>query len=237
MNEETQPLNRAHEGLTSSSGPFRLESEMFTALPSAWLSVLGIPSSAIVSVLREPTIVGVIPDVLISLWGEADVHTPKRPHSYLEAYLLALIEQRAGLSQAEILSDLHLTESAAARALHRLVASGSVLQDREGHYQIREEAKTSKASVIAVEVKMRRWREALEQARSYMKFADQAFVLLDGNQVQVSESVADAFREAGVGLLLQYGGVLHLEIPASSVSSFSADRVQAIQKLAAARAT
>ena len=54
----------------------------------------------------------------------------------------------------------------------------------------------------AVELKLRRWREALDQAINYLKFADRAYVVLDGDQIARDEEMIKAFRAYGVGLLM-----------------------------------
>lgn len=57
------------------------------------------------------------------------------------------------------------------------------------------------AEVIAVEAKLTRWRDALEQATFYRRYADRAFVLLPRASAETAFRHAADFRAAGVGLL------------------------------------
>lgn len=59
-----------------------------------------------------------------------------------------------------------------------------------------------RSTVVAVEVKLRRWQEALGQAKLYRVFADQVYVALDGHSGPPPEAALQAFVTARVGLLL-----------------------------------
>jgi hypothetical protein len=54
---------------------------------------------------------------------------------------------------------------------------------------------------MAVEAKLTRWREAIEQARDYLRFSTAAYVALPDSVVQSNAAIAHACKEAYVGLL------------------------------------
>src|SRR2546430_16974350 len=84
----------------SSSGPFRFESDMFASVseylprhiaraPDRWIQ------------LREPAIGNVIPDLLFGEWRD-ELRPLKRNFTFVEAHILALLEEHAELIDAEI---------------------------------------------------------------------------------------------------------------------------------------
>jgi hypothetical protein len=56
----------------------------------------------------------------------------------------------------------------------------------------------------------------LEQAAAYRTFADQAYVVLDGNQVKLTATMKAAFVSRGIGLFMQYGKKLERKIVAAA---------------------
>ncbi len=57
------------------------------------------------------------------------------------------------------------------------------------------------ADVVAVELKLRAWREALRQATAYQLAADRAYVALPLRGAQVAHRARFAFEREGIGLL------------------------------------
>ncbi len=56
------------------------------------------------------------------------------------------------------------------------------------------------ADVVAVEAKLSKWRAALHQAISYLRFSDSAFVAMDATRIRVSTMMLRQFEDSGVGL-------------------------------------
>lgn len=59
----------------------------------------------------------------------------------------------------------------------------------------------ARSEVIAVEAKLTRWRDALEQAVVYRRYADRVYVLLPAESAVVAVEHKDTFLAEGVGLL------------------------------------
>jgi DNA-binding transcriptional ArsR family regulator len=214
---------------TGHSGPFRFEREMFASLSELLPAKIASDPDRLVC-LREPAVGNVIPDLLFGEWGE-DLRPLKRNFTVIEARVLALLEQRDELLGSEISQILHLSAPAAARAFKRIQDSGLVLTTRDGKMSVDAGCFTRGLLVTAVELKLRRWREALDQAASYLKFADRAYVVLDGEQIARDEEMIRAFGSSGVGLFILRAAGLAEVVSAKAQQCVSAQRVQAVQKL------
>src|SRR5260370_1984192 len=151
--------------------------------------------------LREPTVGNVIPDLLFGEWTE-ELRPLKRNFTFIEARILALLEERDELLESEISQILHLSAPAAARAFKRIQGSGLVLPTRDGKISLDAGCFTRALFLTAVELKFRRWGVALDQAGNYLKFADRAYVVLDGDQIARDEEMIKTFRAPRVGLLM-----------------------------------
>ena len=212
-----------------SSGPFRFERDMFEVvtellprqvarMPNRWIQ------------LKEPAVGNVIPDLLCGEWGD-DLRPLKKRFTFVEARMLALLEQHDELCEPEITDILHLSEPAAARAFKRIERSGLVIRTTGGKISLDAGGFTRGLIVTAIELKLSRWREALEQATSYLKFADRAYVILDADRTLGGEEMLDAFRASNVGLfVLKAGGLTEL-MSAKEQHCVSVQRIQAVQKL------
>jgi hypothetical protein len=212
--------------------PFRLEREMLDPLNRALPTVLGFPSSSHWIALREPTIGSVIPDLLIGVAPEVKPVRSRRRCTVLEAHVVALLEGTAPLSTLQIIESLYLTRMGAEYTLGRLHRSGVLVQTEGDHWTIAEAASTAGIEIVAIEAKLRRWRDALAQASAYRTFANRVYAVLDGNQVTRSDILVESFQDAGVGLLLQYGPLVEPVVQAPRFDPPpSPHRIQAADKL------
>jgi hypothetical protein len=217
--------------MTSHRHVFSLEQDMLPALRRTLPKAVGIARHHLVSVLTEPFIGGIIPDILIGETSRQNTRSLQRRITFLQASVLALVERHPQLAEGEVLSQLHITPQAARRALEGLERAGAIRRESSGEVRLRRAAATSHLVITAVEVKLKRWREALAQAISYRRFADRVFIVLDGNRVSPSNEALLALAAASVGLFLQYRTKLELVLKAPRVRTISPDRFDAVQKL------
>lgn len=70
-------------------------------------------------------------------------------------------------------------------------------------------------SIVAIEAKLTRWLDALEQALAYRQFADRVYVALPADCVSPALRARQRFLSAGIGLL-SVNGAIRCEIRASS---------------------
>lgn len=217
----------------SDDGPFRLEREMLGPLRTALPAALELGKTSVNSVLRfveTPSLGSVIPDILMGVWHSNSTALLKGI-TYVEAVVLAFIENAKGASLADLLSTVYLTQSSAQRLVDRLIKRAVLQLDDQGRFALSPEYAPSNTELIAVEVKLRRWREALAQAVSYSSFANRAYVVLDGAQFVVRPETLNHFRDCGVGLLLQYGDKLNVAIDADRHEPIGHQRFLALQQL------
>lgn len=92
------------------------------------------------------------------------------------------------------------------RLLDELIGAGALEETANGSVRLSPELRSLRTQVVAVEAKLSRWNEALEQAVSYGAFADRSFVAMDAGRIDGSRhDVTEAFRRAGIGLVLVDG--------------------------------
>jgi hypothetical protein len=182
-------------------------------------------------VVHEPSIGRVIPDLIIADTSAKYPLFARTRLTFLHCHALAMAHSPQGVSIDRMRKELYVSERSATSVLSDLVRRDFIIPASDTHF-ISQAASLHDLSMAAVEVKMRRWREALNQAQSYLRFADKSLVVLDGNQVKVDSNISEAFKSAGVGLLLQYGRVTVEEVPAPIAAVMSAERIWAFTKLA-----
>lgn len=212
--------------------PFRLEREMFGPVVAAIPDILG-PVSAgwSMKVLREVAVGNVIPDLLVGTWyGQPS----KFAFGNVARHILAFLQRdrECDIPKQRIEDELYLTPTAAEKGLSQLLRAGAVRTLDSGELRASTEFPAPSVKLIAIEMKMKRWREALAQGESYLVFADEAYVVLDGNQLTNSSELLREFELSPVGLLVQRGQQIEKLVDAlPSLRSPSADRVLAVQKL------
>jgi hypothetical protein len=145
-----------------------------------------------------------------------------------------LLETHVELKLEEILSHIFLAPPTAQRIFQKLQRMGVLTRTTSGAVRISDTHTTRRVEIVAVEFKLRRWKDALAQAITYQKFADRSYVVLDEDQVTVGPQMDFAFRAAAVGLILQREAALRVLIEPTAKAQISSDRVVAVQKLASA---
>jgi hypothetical protein len=183
--------------------------------------------------LREQSIGTVIPDLLFGIWS-GELPTYRGLNAVSRHILTWLAIQKMANSEQQLRDDLLLSQHAADSAVSALQRRGAIAKRDSGEVELRPEFDVSGSiRLIAIEMKLKRWREALSQAIEYRKFADEAYVVLDGQQARINIEVRDAFVANGIGLLLQRGGELEKEFSAEqTLPSPSVERLVAVSKLA-----
>jgi hypothetical protein len=210
---------------------FRLERDLSNSFGPIVSLLFGSSNPGAVVVLEQPNINGIIPDFLAGQFHGMLPDFPRKPLTGTDAYVLSKLREIKKLAVKELSSTLFISESAASRCIQKLVKTGFVSLSEHGIIEATDVLGPTSIEVAAVEMKLSRWREALEQAHAYKNFANFAYVVLDGSRVKASSLMIDTFRRAGVGLILQSGQNIQQLCPAQRCTFMSAARVQAVQKL------
>jgi hypothetical protein len=214
------------------SAPFRLEREMIDPLLRALPMVLPRSSPDLqLHLVSTPSIGSIIPDVLAAFWPHATPVLRMKGVTYIEAVLLSLVQDHGAVSSEQILKHVHLPMESVMRAMARLRSRALVFEDSSGIYSLTPILAAAQPEIIAVEVKLRRWRDALAQAVNYATFANRSYVVLDGTRMTVRLDVLNHFRDCGVGLFLQFGDQLRPVVDADYHQSTGPARFLALRHL------
>lgn len=173
---------------------FRAEREMYEVLLPAIPSIFGTVAGERMTVLREPAIGQVIPDLLIGIWtGDLPY---KRDVTNVARHILAELQRTAGtfnkLSNLE--ERLLIGPEDSAYGIKQLRRMGAVIVEESGEIRLTPSFVDSTVKLIAVELKLERWKDALQQAERYLDFADEAYVLLDCSRVVLTPEISNASR-------------------------------------------
>jgi hypothetical protein len=184
-------------------------------------------------VMREPTIGEVIPDILLGTWpGQMPF---QGPFGNIARHVLAFLQSVSNrpLPARLIADELFLTEGTLEGVVRQLRRAGAIYVAGSGEIQVTPQFFLYDLHVVAIEVKLKRWKQALAQAQRYLAFADEAYVVLDANQTALSQELREEFELSAVGLLMQRGSTVEKVFSATAgMRTPSADRVLAAQKLA-----
>ena len=142
-----------------------------------------------------------IPDVVI-------VKTKNEPRrdlwpkyfSYQHSVVVWLLRKFRKLRLKTIAEKIFNDQVRTEKLLSPLVKSGALDKNKSGSYFLSEELSLLDAKVISVEVKLKRWRVALKQAREYKEFSDISIVAMDASVAIGELPIKEHFISEGIGL-------------------------------------
>jgi hypothetical protein len=180
---------------------FRLEKDLVTALRDRSAAVL---TSAKADgnahqILRERQVGMCIPDLLVVRSKLGGDRTPIRL-SYFDCALLATTLKSGTVSAAHLAASTYSAPEQIGRRVLRLVKLGLMSRCSDG---LRVPAKTvpSGTHVVAVEAKLTRWKDALAQARDYLRFANEAYIAMPASVIGRNATALAACADAGIGVI------------------------------------
>lgn len=206
--------------------PFASESDLCAVLERRLDSLFGQSSSEQrASTLQQRSVVQVIPDFLYIRADHPAETVQTRGLSSVEAAIVAAFLPGKPLRLGAIARQLYSRVERVAPRLRLLEKRGVLESVKGGAYCLRSDLNWWSVHVIAVEAKLRRWREALHQAVSYLTFANQAYVALPSAVVDENNDLARAAEAARVGVIAVDEDNATLTREAPYQSARSADRV------------
>ena len=155
-----------------------------------------------VSVLREETIFQVRPDFLVGYWATTPEPIPGKL-SGTDLHLLAEVLRGELSSASDFEQNYFMSRAAAASSLQRMRRSGLLTVDADGRFSSAFQL-GDRCHIVAFELKLDRWREALEQAISYQKFANESYVVLDASRIKVTSDPIRECASRNVGFVILY---------------------------------
>lgn len=162
---------------------------------------LGILVSSTQYIRREVAIGECIPDVVIVGFPDnfGIINYPKKI-SNRHIYILWLIKKSKQISSYEIANKSFQRIDKVNRIIKDLVDSGAVIKTENGDFRVQDTIASLQTEVVAIEAKLSKWNQALEQAKRYQEFADKVIVAIDADKTPKRKSVIEKFIEQNIGL-------------------------------------
>jgi hypothetical protein len=165
-------------------------------------------------VFREVTVGRSIADVVaVASCRCAREHQSIAPLSAAESVVLSVLRAGGPAAEADLVRTCGLNGKTA-QTVKQLEVAGLVRRRRDGVVQVSRLCGRAR-SVVAVEAKLVRWREALSQAVTYRRYADEAYVALPEAHARPAVANASEFRSSGVGLMVVASGRVRTAIAAT----------------------
>lgn len=144
---------------------------------------------------------GQIPDfVSIGFKGYPEEIPWPRSWSYRHSFVTWLLRQQPRISAEAVAQHAFETPERTNPIIRDLIRSGAVIQSQGGYLELASAIAAQQAEVIAIEAKLKRWKQALEQARNYKRFANVVVVAMDPDGIPRSPDSKRVFRQSGIGL-------------------------------------
>ncbi len=179
------------------------------ALPSL-VSVLPIKAPA--CVLQEVRTGRVIADILIARPSASGLIPPRSLSVHESAILSAL--RRFGSMRIDLLERRTGLPHKSLRGTAELLSDWKLVRRKPGGLVVPNTAWVTRPRLIAIEAKIRRWRDALSQAVEYTRFANKSYVLLPELSAEVAMRERILFENWGIGLLVYGESGLRMIFPA-----------------------
>lgn len=181
---------------TAATSTFGLEADLCEVLSARMPALL--KGQKRVALLEEVQVGVVVPDlVLVRSAQSAAAASLSAFESWIVAELMAVSARRPETLAARLFAGHEKTVS----ALQRLERAGVVVRSSPRSYTLAKGWFPPGCEVIAVEAKLARWREAIQQAVTYLAFANRSYVALPAQTIERSVDVARACVASGVGLV------------------------------------
>lgn len=182
--------------------PFAYENDLCAVL-AQHLDRVVLPSSdpQHIRTLAQRPVGTVVPDFLYVRSGRLTGSPPPAGLTALESAIIATLMPARSLRDVTIARRLYSSVERIAPRLRSLERLGILKEATEGVFALRRGVLPKTTHVVAVEAKLRRWREAIEQAMSYLAFANQSYVALPRQVVTGNIALRTAANRSRVGVL------------------------------------
>jgi DNA-binding Lrp family transcriptional regulator len=168
-----------------------------------------------------------VPDILLVYHSKAA--SRERSLTYYEASVLAALYANAPTTLADIAASMFCEPSDVLERIRALRRRRLVVQIGE-HFSLSPRAFPMGVRVIAIEAKLKDWRRAIEQAKSYLDFAHESYVAMPSGIAQRSVLTA-ACAAVGVGLLaVDAGGNVSCVLRSSATPILGAEYLRLLSR-------
>jgi hypothetical protein len=213
------------------TGSFKLEREIVAVLSVESQALLA-PSNAdqICDVVTEMPVGSGnvrIPDVLLIY---TDSRGPERsaptPLSYYDAEIISRLA-RSSASLTDLAAEFFANQDELSGRLRRLEGRGLIRRSFDTALYQTTALFPRNIRIVAIEAKLKRWRDAIRQASRYVEFANEAFIAMPSG-VAMRSQVVEACAEAGVGVLAVDQTMVTVVLQPESVTPCSGEWVRVV---------
>lgn len=158
------------------------------------------------AIFLEPQVGNAYPDIVFVEYNPENYQTWNKYRNYLEKKDLKIlyhIYSVNGITMEGIVSQLGVTWKEAGLAVEKLYDSELIIR-QEGKWILCDINKIVTNSIQAVEAKIDKWEEVLQQSIMNKNFASESYALLDSKS-RPKKEVISKFSHFGVGLCLKEG--------------------------------
>lgn len=179
---------------------FRYEKDLQSHLADLELDLAG--DHIVTFYRREVNMGSCIPDMIYVRFKDVpDRHLWPRNNTYRHAHIIWLLRKYGRQTTRELASHgfSHFSKFFQG-AIKDLMKAEAIFEHDDGSVELSDAMLGVTGEVITVEAKLKRWRQALEQAILYKAWSDYVFVVMDAKHTPTKPRVLNEFRAAGVGL-------------------------------------
>jgi hypothetical protein len=180
---------------------FRLESDLHNRLLHENWSEDG--SYEKIVIRSKMPISECIPDIVITKLNPpySRIETKKKL-TYKHTYVLWLLRKFGSLNIDDISAYFFEPNERIIKYVDDLLTMNFIHQNRSTNYSLNKIYSKSHSEISAIEIKIRKWKDALNQAKRYLLFADKVSVILDASRVKITDQIENSFQVDGIGLFI-----------------------------------
>jgi DNA-binding MarR family transcriptional regulator len=115
-------------------------------------------------------------------------------------YIIWLLKKMGDLDVPSLAEMSYMRASKISTLVQELIKADYIKDQQNGYYALSQRYASIEAKVIAVEAKLRNWKQALSQAIRYSQFADLVMVAMDSDSVLGRVNIIEEYKAHNIGL-------------------------------------
>lgn len=182
---------------------FALEDELLWVLHDVAHSRLVKARGVLVSSSCKFQVGTIIPDLLLVTVENGCRHQSRRllQMTHFDCVVLADLLNVGPSHRRAVTSRIYAQPATLDKSLNRLLRWRLVVRKPDGTFAGRRRVLPSGLRVISVEAKLRRWKDALGQAKRYLNFSNSSFVALPESLIHKNWKIEATCATEGIGLI------------------------------------
>src|ERR1035438_1376614 len=214
---------------------FALEDRLLAIVKKTIPSSLALKHCAVVSSFLKFPIGMIVPDLVIIAEAENSCRrtVDRRVPSLFECAVVAEILKHGPRESGQITKHFYMQPNRLDQAVLRLKRFGLLTTNTDGALVARKRDFPSSVKIISIEAKLRRWKEAIQQAKTYFQFSNNSYVALPKAMIEINDKIKRACRTEGIGLIAVNSTRAEILFNGKSVKPMTAERVWLIRKTSA----